>query len=283
MEQRPSHALYSAVGHRDRRGMLRMMSLCTSRGLKVAMIIVGIGVLAMGALFFLELNARVAVTPQPGLPSEPQSEVDVEVESGTSQPEQPLPEPQSAQVTGISTSPSTLSSSGWVTVTWNAPEDSITIGSGVYLCTQDANCHTSSATNLWIGVFFQSANLSTIGPQKWPTASPPWLKTSPVKWKPVLSASGTISFYLEQARENYFLALFANGSTYPTLLATCSVQFARLDKPMYVHIARTKKYDEILVMWQSLFTEPGLKVRTSMQLVAQNTCRLIMFSSLIFS
>eukprot|EP00300_Choanocystis_sp_HF-7_P006210 c14553_g1_i1.p1 GENE.c14553_g1_i1~~c14553_g1_i1.p1 ORF type:complete len:684 (+),score=149.77 c14553_g1_i1:197-2053(+) len=157
--------------------------------------------------------------------------------------------------------PSVLESSDWVNVSWSdLPIEFITQGGGEYICTQDSFCSDVLTLHAWIGVFVHGADVSTIGPQDWPTSNPPWLATAPIKWKPINSTSGMTRFYMEAMRDDLDIHLFRNGTSFPILVASATLAFTNLNRPHNVHIMRSYKPEDMRVIWQSSQWDAAMRV-----------------------
>ena len=123
-------------------------------------------------------------------------------------------EPDVPDVVKVSVSPAIVASGSWVTVSYSGvSSEEMLRPSTEYICRQDGGCRDVQNISLWIGVFEKSADRSTIGPQDWACANPPWLATSPVKWKPVNASKGEVSFLMQSPRVSEFeFVLFSNGA-----------------------------------------------------------------------
>ena len=101
---------------------------------------------------------------------------------------------------------------------------------------------------------------STPFPQR--CSNPPWLATSPIKWKPVNSSSGSTAFRLEAARSNLRFALFKNGTTYPVLLlSTAELTLLDQSRPRYLRLARTHDASQMRVSFESAQLDGAARVR----------------------
>eukprot|EP00656_Telonema_subtile_P030983 TRINITY_DN3394_c0_g1_i1.p1 TRINITY_DN3394_c0_g1~~TRINITY_DN3394_c0_g1_i1.p1 ORF type:complete len:618 (+),score=64.76 TRINITY_DN3394_c0_g1_i1:86-1939(+) len=169
----------------------------------------------------------------------------------------------SAHAQSLGFSPSTINAGDWVTVSWSGislPE--LQRNTSEYICVQDSFCAQVAHMSAWIGVFGAHAPLDQIGPQSWACANPPWLATSPIKWKPVRSAAGSTKFRIEAARSELKFALFSNGTSYPILLvASEPLEVVDLSAPRHVHIALTDTLGDMRIMFESFALDANAVVR----------------------
>ena len=127
----------------------------------------------------------------------------------------------------------------WIDVTAEIDESEFERNTTEYICTQDSYCNEVKNLSVWIGLFDSDADLSPIGPQDWSCGNPPWLRTSPIKWKPIFSfETNTVKFLVKSHRRPLKFALFTNGTNYPIHLATSEVIESELAHlPRSVHLA----------------------------------------------
>lgn len=170
----------------------------------------------------------------------------------------------------VSVSPSHVTNeSAWVEVFYDGvPDSEFERNSTEYLCSQDSYCKETLNLSLWIGVFSENADLTPIGPQSWPCANPPWLATSPIKWKPLTRQNGSVSFFVERQRWGLDFVLFSNGTTYPIVIGKTSspLTFERLDAPQHVHLSIASfSSDTVRVSWEARDVDPvaHLKIGTA--------------------
>eukprot|EP00927_Polykrikos_kofoidii_P026610 TRINITY_DN23667_c0_g1_i1.p1 TRINITY_DN23667_c0_g1~~TRINITY_DN23667_c0_g1_i1.p1 ORF type:complete len:687 (-),score=77.31 TRINITY_DN23667_c0_g1_i1:259-2238(-) len=152
-------------------------------------------------------------------------------------------------------SPTHVVSKTWVNVSFtDVPTSELRRPSTEYICKQDSDCADVHRISLWIGVFGKGLSRKPIGPQNWATANPPWLETSPIKWKPINDTSGSVSFHMEMGRNQQLVfVLFSNGTTWPIELAVSEpLTFIDADAPQHVRLARTFNAAEMRVSWSVL-------------------------------
>eukprot|EP00040_Diaphanoeca_grandis_P011444 m.58676 g.58676 ORF g.58676 m.58676 type:complete len:648 (+) comp22596_c0_seq2:141-2084(+) len=164
----------------------------------------------------------------------------------------------------VTVSPSTIASGQWVTVKFTGvPLKELNRPSTEFICTQDSYCKYVTKMSLWVGVFAEGANRTAIGPQTWGCANPPWLATSPIKWKPINTTSGQVQFHMEAAREARLeFVVFSNGTTYPIELAVSNpLTFTDVGSPKHVHLARTQLSSEMRVVWSAKDVDTNSRVQ----------------------
>mmetsp|Transcript_29660 Transcript_29660/g.78618 ORF Transcript_29660/g.78618 Transcript_29660/m.78618 type:complete len:651 (-) Transcript_29660:185-2137(-) len=173
--------------------------------------------------------------------------------------------PAVCAVPWITVSPDIITSGTWVEVAFgNVSQSELERPSTEYVCKQDGFCNDAEELSLWIGVFCRGANFTAIGPQ--PTwsfcANAPWVASSPIKWKPVTTASGSLKFHLEASRAAALdLVLFSNGTSWPLQLASTSLTVSDSYAPKHVHLSRDGSSSRMRVSWSSLGTVEEAKVR----------------------
>lgn len=180
----------------------------------------------------------------------------------TAAPGPPAP-PGPPGVLQVSVDPAIVEFGTWVTVSYTGvPAEELALNTTEYVCQIHKTCKDVGAS-LWIGLFEKGSDRSAIGPQSWDEAKPPWLATSPVKWKPVYATAGTVHFKMESPREHEFeFVFFSNGTTWPKeLAASNSLTYSDAGKPQHVRLARTSSHTEMRVSWSSAVDEPGAMVR----------------------
>ena len=175
-------------------------------------------------------------------------------------PPPPAPPVSNVQLT---VSPPLVASGSWVNVSWSdIPAAELARNTSEDLCVHDGDCHDVRSLSLFIGVFPKGWNRSTIGPQGWPEANPPWTATSPMKWKPLDTSAGTLTFFMEatSAAQLEFV-LFANGTSWPIELASTVLNFTDGLGPMHLRLARTAKPHEIRVSFSAAAYDPDAVVQ----------------------
>lgn len=152
-----------------------------------------------------------------------------------------------------------ISTDTWISVSFDGlTTGQIESGSGDYICGDDQLCRNIISVNAWVGVFQVGADVSQIGPQDWGTGTPPWIATSPIKWKPVNQTSGKLDFYMQTPLDHVQFMLFVNGTTWPQLAARSEVlEFSDVGQPQGLRLARTRDAAEMRVSWQSSRGGPG--------------------------
>eukprot|EP00041_Stephanoeca_diplocostata_P002281 m.25211 g.25211 ORF g.25211 m.25211 type:complete len:143 (-) comp13144_c0_seq1:436-864(-) len=98
----------------------------------------------------------------------------------------------------LSVSPSVITTDTWVTVSWDGvPEKELfEPNTNEYICEQDSFCQDVQNLSVWVGVFAKGSDRTPIGPQASDCANPPWLATSPIKWKPIRTEAGATQFHM---------------------------------------------------------------------------------------
>ena len=168
-----------------------------------------------------------------------------------------------ATLPSLDVTPSTLRSGSWVTVSFTAPATELARHSSEYLCVQDSYCEDVARLSLWVGLFPRGANRSAIGPQVWTCGNPPWLATSPIKWKPLNATSGATRFHIESMRSPTLeFVLFSNGTAWPIELAISQpVRIIDSGRPQHIRLARTKSPSEMRVSWSAASFDSDAMVR----------------------
>eukprot|EP00929_Paragymnodinium_shiwhaense_P083225 TRINITY_DN44269_c0_g1_i1.p1 TRINITY_DN44269_c0_g1~~TRINITY_DN44269_c0_g1_i1.p1 ORF type:complete len:670 (-),score=5.90 TRINITY_DN44269_c0_g1_i1:47-2056(-) len=168
------------------------------------------------------------------------------------------------QAVRLSVSPSSIKSGTWVTVSFNGvPSFELSRPSTEYICVQDSYCKDVQRLSLWVGVFGKDADRTAIGPQSWACGNPPWLATSPIKWKPLNTSSGEVNFHMEAGRHSELeFVLFSNGTTWPIELATSnSLKIEDHAIPRHLRLARTSSESEMRVTWSGMELHMNTSVR----------------------
>lgn len=142
----------------------------------------------------------------------------------------PVRSSDDTQAVKLNVSPSVIVTDTWVNVTWEGiPEPEIhERNTEEYICQQDSYCTDVKNLSVWVGVFAREADRTPIGPQTWGCANPPWLATSPIKWKPIYTVAGTTQFHMVGVRNSHVIvALFL--AVLKMMVMPCSaVQFLKI-------------------------------------------------------
>jgi hypothetical protein len=126
-----------------------------------------------------------------------------------------------------------------------------------------------ASAGTFLAVFYPaSANLTAIAPLPYP-ASAPWTATAPAKWIMcadipgcLTSGAGYHDFELVNPFETAKIVVFTGGIDAPSfVVASEVVSFTDNAAPLRGHVTRTRKPDEMQVVWNAAGLDAGQRVK----------------------